>query len=282
MPVPYIVPTFMGPRERCYFTPVLWKPLSPKEELRVEEWRMLRERFARARRGEFEALDDMVELYPRLDGPDTRHFARNLLGDAGTDGQLEKAEAFIYENVLDINNVCDLCRSLGLWGRLSAVEAILWAYDRNFPGQSAEGLPAYLTTMLEPEFGPAAAYPREDTLEAYTTYENGVRELCRQRMDELGGPKAYAFFGGPFSVRRLAERYLELLGDSRYETMMQPYLRQRFEACTGIDCSDFYEDTDLKPLTAAARLEAWLDSDAPNRFEPGERYFFGHKIPRKR
>ena len=29
-----------------------------------------------------------------------------------------------------------------------------------------------------------------------------------------------------------------------------------------------------------ARLEAWLESEAPDRFEPGERYFFGHKIPR--
>ena len=79
----------------------------------------------------------------------------------------------------------------------------------------------------------------------------------------------------------MAERFLELLGDSRYATMMQPYLRQRFEASTGINCSDFYKQGDFQPLTAAARLEAWLESGAPDRFEPGERYFFGHKIPRR-
>lgn len=278
----YNMPTIMEPRGRCYFTPVLWKALPPHVEDEVEEWRILRERFAGARRGEFAALDDLLELYPRLKGPDTRVFARNLLGDAGTDEQLEAVEAFIFEEVLDINNVCDLCHSLGLWGRLSAVEAILYVYDRHSDGQCGEGLPAYLTTMLEPEFGAAADYPRNDTLEAFLAYETGVRELWQHRLAELGGPKVYSFFGGPFSVRRIAERFLEMLGTSSYQNMMKPYLRQRFEACTGIDCSDFFENNgDLKPLTAAARLEAWLESDAPDRFEPGERYFFGHKIPRR-
>lgn len=279
----YNMPTIMEPRGRCYFTPVLWKALPNDEaEGEAEEWRLLRERFARARRGEFTALDDLLALYPHLKDYGTRYFATCLLGDAGTDEQLEAVEAFIFENVLDINNVCELCHSLGLWGRLSAVEAILWAYDRHSNGQCGEGLPAYLTTMLEPEFGAAADYPRDDTVEAFEAYEKGLRELYDRRLAELGGPKAYAFYGGPFSVRRVAERFLELLGNSAYENMMKPYLRQRFEACTGIDCSDFFEPNgDLKPLTAAARLEAWLESDAPDRFEPGERYFFGHKIPRR-
>lgn len=277
----YVVPTIMEPRERCYFTPVLWDVQPPQFEDDVHEWRLLRERFARARQGQFAALGDLVDMYPRLKGPDTRVFASNLLGDAGTDEQLESADAFVHETIFDPSSVCGLCHSLGLWGRLSAVEAILRAYDRLFPAQPAEGLPAYLSTMLESEFGAAADYPREDSLEAFVAYEKGVRALYENRLKELGGPKAYALFGGLFSVRRLAERYLELLGDSRYELMMQPYLRQRFEACTGIDCSDFYEKSEFRPLTAAARLEAWLESDAPDRFEPGERYFFGHRIARR-
>ncbi|MBZ5709306.1 hypothetical protein [Nannocystis pusilla] len=278
----YEVPTFMEPRKRCYFTPVLWKALPPQVEREVEEWRILRERFARVRRGEFAALDGLLELYPSLKSHATRMFACNLLGDAGTDEHLQAVETFILEVVWDIDSMCELCHALGLWGRLSAVKAILWAYDRNFPGQCAEGIPAYLTTMLEPEFGAAANYPRKDTLEAFLAYETGVRELWQRRLIELGGPSAYSFFGGPFSVRRVAERFLQMLGTSSYENMMKPYLRQRFEACTGIDCSDFFETNgDLKPLTAAARLEAWLESDAPDRFEPGERYFFGHKIPRR-
>jgi hypothetical protein len=275
------LPTIMAPRDRCYFTSVLWKALPPEEEEKVEEWRLLRERFARARQGEFDALDDLLDIYPRLEGPDTRLFARKLLGDAGTDEQLEAVQAFIHDRIFDPSSVCELCHALGLWGRLSAVEAILCAYDRHFPGQLVEGLPAYLTTMLEPTFGTAADYPRKASDEALIAYEEEVRALYQTRLAELGGPKAYAFFGGPFSVQRLAERYLELLGNSRYEIMMQPYLRQRFEASTGIDCSDFYENRDFKPLTAAARLEAWLESDAPKHFAPGERYFFGHEIPRR-
>lgn len=278
----YNLPTFMELRGRGYFTPVLWNALPDDEgEDEAEEWRLLRERFAAARRGEFAALDDLPGLYPRLKDYGTRHFAACLLGDAGTDEQLEAVEAYVVDDVMNYNTVCELCRSLGLWGRLSAVEAIFYVYDRHYNGQDGEGLPAYLTTMLEPEFGAAADYPRDDTLEAFEAYEKGLRELYDRRLAELGGPKAYAFYGGPFSVRRVAERFLELLGNSRYENMMTPYLRQRFEACTGIDCSDFFAPNgDLKPLTAAARLEAWLESDAPDRFEPGERYFFGRKIPR--
>src|ERR1041385_7690812 len=151
----YVVPTIMAPRVRCYFTPVLWEAQRPELEDEVEEWRLLRERFARARKGDFGALGDLLGIYPRLKGPDTRLFATNLLGDAGTDEQLEAVEVFVIESIFDPSSVCELCHSLGLWGRLSGVEAILRAYDRHFPGQLAEGLPAYLTTMLESEFGPA-------------------------------------------------------------------------------------------------------------------------------
>lgn len=276
----FLVPEVMQPRELWFFTPILWRSIPSLEGRERHEWPPLRERFAAAREGRFDALDDLFQIFRGLHDPATQLFALSLLGAAGTDRQLEQVEAFIIDEVEDPSAVCALCSSLGVWGRLSAVEPLLVAYDRYFPGQSAEGIPAYLTTMLEPEFGPAADYPREDTIEAFTAYETGVRELWQQRLAELGGPTAYAFFGGLFSVRRVAERYLELLGSSRYEVMMQPYLRSRFEESTGIDCSDFYVNTDFQPLTAAARIEAWLDSDAPKRFEPGERYFFGHRIPR--
>ncbi|MFO7562062.1 MAG: hypothetical protein R6X02_05420 [Enhygromyxa sp.] len=277
----FLVPEVMQPRERWFFTPILWRRIPSLERHEAHEWPPLRERFAAAREGRFEALDDLLEIFLGIRDPATRLFARALLGAAGTERQLERVEAFVLNNTEDFSTSTELCSALGVWGRLSVVEAILFVYDRSFPAQSAEGIPAYLTTMLEPEFGPAADYPREDTIEAFTAYETGVRELWQQRLTELGGPKAYAFYGGPFSVRRLAERYLELLGSSPYEVMMQPYLRRRFEESTGIDCSEFYVNTNFQPLTAAARLEAWLDSSAPEAFEPGERYFFGHRIPRE-
>lgn len=273
-------PMIMSPRERCYFTPILWAANPELETGAESEWHTLRTYFTAARRGQFSVLDDLPRLYPQLQDPAARLFARNLLGDAGTDAQLEAVEAFILDSPLDITNVCELCHSLGLWGRLSAVEAILTAYDRNFPGQCVESIPGYLTTMLEPEFGPAANYPRDDSLDAFNAYEIEVRSLLQTRLQELGGPKAYASFGGAFSVGHIAERMLQSIGSTPHEIMMRPFLRQRFEASTGIDCTDFYHDTDFQPLTAAAKLEAWLSSQEPARFALGERYFFGYRIPR--
>ena len=275
-----IQPEIMSPRHRCYFTPILWRPFPALEGKHAAEWDRLRSFFAAARKGRFDVLGALPDLYITLKDAATRRFARNLLGDAGMDAHLESVENFILNNPLNINDVCDFCRSLGLWGRLSGIMPILTAYDRNFPGQPGEGLPAYLTTILEPEFGPAADYPREDTLEAFSKYETGVSILYEDCVKRLGGSKTYVFFGEEFGVRRLAERFLELLGLSRYEIMMRSYLRQRFEASTGIDCSDFYKNGDFQYLTAAERLETWLESQESERFAHGERYFFGHRIPR--
>ena len=80
-------------------------------------------------------------------------------------------------------------------------------------------------------------------------------------------------------MKKTAEEFLAFT-QGPYSGSRHPYLREKFEACTGIDCSDFYDDGDFQPLTAAARLEAWLESDQPNKYLPGERYFFGHRIPR--
>lgn len=53
-----------------------------------------------------------------------------------------------------------------------------------------------------------------------------------------------------------------------------------FRAMTGLDCRDVYtKEGALQRLTTAAILEDWLDSGEAERFEPGVRYFFGHRIP---
>jgi len=274
-------PSVMSPRERGYFTPILWKPQPELERGDEHEWAMVRAWFAAARGGDFGELDDVLDAYvEQLRDPATRFFAANLLGDAGTDSQLERVEAFIDDAVFDPTSASELCRSLGLWGRLSAVRAILVAYDRWWPGQLVEGIPAYFVTMLEPAYGPAAEYPREETDEAFFAYEARLGAVYQDRLEALGGPHVYAMHGEVFGVRRLAERFLELLDRERYSMMMRPFMRQRFEASTGIDCSDFYRNSDSCALTIAARLEAWLEGPDAPRFVPGERYFFGHRIPR--
>jgi hypothetical protein len=65
-------------------------------------------------------------------------------------------------------------------------------------------------------------------------------------------------------------------------TLDRPYfrssLRRSFEAATGIDCRSWYRDRTLCPPAAVATLQRFLGTDAA-RFEPGVRYFWGHRIP---
>jgi hypothetical protein len=94
-------------------------------------------------------------------------------------------------------------------------------------------------------------------------------------VDQFGSEDVIIFEGKRFGVRALAERALELVRLPYF----RPYLRQKFEAATGIDCSGFYKDEQLQPLTAAAILEDFLASPEAAQYQEGVRYFFGHRIP---
>jgi hypothetical protein len=83
------------------------------------------------------------------------------------------------------------------------------------------------------------------------------------------------FEGEPVGARRLAEKLLVHLQMAD----LPEYWRGRFEAMTGLDCSGFYKSGSLQPLTAAAIVEDFLESGDADKFEPGTRYFFGHRIP---
>jgi hypothetical protein len=295
-------------RFRGYFTPAFWSP-QPEEDDERPEWDIVRPCFQAARAGRFEELERLLDLvfpppgltFDLLD-PQTgftpmrfglvEQAARFLLGDAGTDAQLEAINARVAEtpdNFFDSVHVARLCDCLAVWGRLSAAKTIYQNYDgcvigygRGYGlvvGDDAKGHPGYLTTMLEPEWGPVADLPHGDTIADFEAYHQRFLGVYEQVLAKIGDEKAIVAFGEPFGVRQLAERFLDHLGSSNYDKMMRPFFRRRFEASTGIDCSDFYVDRDSEPLVIAARLEAWLDSPESQRYEVGARYFFGHRIP---
>ncbi|TIS57001.1 MAG: hypothetical protein E5W82_17460 [Mesorhizobium sp.] len=55
--------------------------------------------------------------------------------------------------------------------------------------------------------------------------------------------------------------------------------RHRFEAYTGIDCTNFFQGGSADRLAIMATLETFLESDLVRAFLPGQRYFNGHLIP---
>lgn len=272
-------PAVMRPRGRCYFTPLLWEA-DASLETSSKEWKHLRDVFKKVRSGDFSALDGLPTTYASYQDIAAQVFVRNLLGDAGTDAHLEEVVAYARDTTDLPEKACELCHALGLWARLSAVEDIYAIYERNFGGQYAEGLPAYLTTMLEASFGPVARHPELDDDDAFFAYEALLQDTVEKLAPVLGSTSEYALLGGPTSVRGIAEHLLRSLDSSPRSRMMRPFLRQRFEASTGIDCSGFFEEGSSRPLTTASILEAWLASPESENFVPKERYFFGHRIPR--
>jgi hypothetical protein len=56
--------------------------------------------------------------------------------------------------------------------------------------------------------------------------------------------------------------------------------RRTFETYTGVDCSRFYDSKgSFMPLNAAAALEKYAAREPRVDFQPGQRYFFGHRVP---
>jgi hypothetical protein len=135
--------------------------------------------------------------------------------------------------------------------------------------------------LVEPDPKDAGLYsesqPYPDDAAYAAVVQHGERALAAAL-----GPAQHAAIaeGEPKHVAHGAQRLL-----ARVRTPDAPRGRieqgvRAFAASTGVDCRDFFDrDGNLRPLTAAAGLEEYLNSHAVARLEPGARYFFGHRIP---
>jgi hypothetical protein len=166
----------------------------------------------------------------------------------------------------------DYCSALHYRGKLADVPGILRAYERIAEFPDSDIVPVWLSNLLEPEDGVVSVQVRPDDLPDYLkTVSDRYNELAA----ELGTDQVIVFRGARFGVVPLAQYVLRRI----QHPYVRDELRHRFEASTGIDCTGFYRNGDLRPLAAAVILEDFLASPAADAFEPGVRYFFGHRIP---
>jgi hypothetical protein len=190
-----------------------------------------------------------------------------------------------------------LGRSCGFWAVPRLLEILLATNDRNAHGVA----PIYLSFLLEPTLGPIYWGPKlvveqrgnlprgfeylaDDEPPKYNDAE--YSQLVKAALDATRGklgtrdPRSTAIHGGDtFLIRRLVEQALERIAQGKHDELLG-VSRLLFEAYTGIDCTGFYnENAVLKPLVASDILERFLDSGRAETFQPGVRYFFGHRIP---
>ena len=150
-----------------------------------------------------------------------------------------------------------------------------------------------LSWMLEDAYGAIAFGPDELPMESAPPIGEpepeldfaGYARLVQARAAELQArypvtDELCMVEGEPLELERLAKRLLGCIkaGEPAYRLEKG---RMLFEAATGIDCRTFYDPNGtLKPLSAAAIVEEFLQSGEAAKYVPGQRYFFGHVIPR--
>lgn len=246
------------------------------------DWRRWAAILGDARRGRFGATPELLAIFLRTADPLLRFACSRALGDAGSDAALDAVRAYLDrplsdDPLLDPDDALKLLSALTQRGRLDDIDSVLRTYDVIIAAPDAKIVALYLSLMLEPEAGLLAEAPRERVdLAAYCDRVRTSVDACARR---LGSATTPVFHGDLYQVPRLGEMILQNLGTSRREQLLQPLLRRRFEAATGIDCRGFYADRVFRPLAAAVVVEGFLHSDGPRRFSPGARYFFGHPVP---
>lgn len=285
-------------REYGYFVRPLdpGAPIPGHTPIRASRWHRLNHALDRAKRGDFTADREVLDLYREShaaeDGHEDPWFKRNaitILGNIGTvecyrdmrreieDPAIREADGNDYYANMKIK---DYCRAFCHWGRLDALPVILDQYlsQRLKDAPELDIFTVCMSKLLLPAGGSDSMIQEDPPIDMLEDYLNLVMNRYDEVVEELGSDKVHVAFGELSSARTLARHVITNSGPRRVRQRLMR-VRERFEPMTGIDCTAFFADTPWTPLAAAAIAEDFLASDASARFEDGARYFFGHRIP---
>ncbi|MBL9106706.1 MAG: hypothetical protein JNL82_37640 [Myxococcales bacterium] len=263
------LPARMYPVALGYFAFPLTSADAGLEEFAA--WKIFADQVAAAKQGHFASGLALLELYDNDDDWVRRGAYVELIGDAGPDALLEHVHR-LFAAGLPIDYSYDFAAMLFHWGRLDVVPTLVEIYRVAFEFQDARYIPPRLGLLLEEEPGPLGKVGGEvSAAEAAAVCELALTHHAALRARH--GEHAYIFRGRLLDVEWIARCALADLARGE----MDPEMRRKFEATTGIDCSSFYRDRRIQPLSAAKVLEDFLQK--PRRLVPGRRYFFGHPVP---
>lgn len=117
--------------------------------------------------------------------------------------------------------------------------------------------------------------------EADDKFVNLAMSRYRKISDEVLDDDVAVWSASPIGPFEFAELFLSLISNPSYSRVQDPLTikyRHKFEAMTGIDCSEFYRDGRFQQIAAVGVLERFLDNESKANYEVGKRYFFGHQI----
>ncbi|QRK07479.1 hypothetical protein JQX13_47005 [Archangium violaceum] len=183
-----------------------------------------------------------------------------------------------------------LSSSAGVWGVPHLIRHYQELKDRKVEAE----VEYYISQVLEAEPGPIANGPRvlwesnglpppfEESTPVYLKEEYlALLESTFQRIvsSQTIHEGEAIIEGGRLNIRDIAQRLLtRVQTGERLDRIAMG--RMLLEATTGLNCRAFFDDSGrLKNLSAAAIVEEFLERGDADKYQPGVRYFFGHRIP---
>ena len=250
--------------------------MSPSALTNENPWIALAGVLERARGGDFSSLPILVQCIRESDHPVLWRACFELLGDAGSMPIVKTVFHEFRKEVVDLGNAVyerhlayTLAQSLYLWAVPLMLDIYLGSQDRRETGI----ITILLSRALEEDFGPIAAGVLGD---------DEYRELVISKYEaltaELNSDAFPVLYGKLFSVGSLTARLLETIRSESPYYASTLHERHLFEASTGIDCSRFFENGELKPDRAISIIEEFLMRGDLVAFENGIRYFFGNIV----
>lgn len=239
------------------------------------EWQVYASHVEAAKAGRFDTIKHLLDIYDR-----DAHWVRRaayikLMGDAGPNALAERIHQHLLAG-LPADYTWDFAQLLFYWGRLDVVPTLIEGWRAGYVYQDAAYIPPRLSLLLEPEMRSFMDFPDEkSSAEEADAFRQEMLDRHAELRDSLG-EHAFVFRGRLLNIEWIIRCALADLATGE----LDPEMRHKIEAMTGIDCSCFYRDEWwLQPLAAAALLEDMLASLDLFPFTPGQRYFFGHPVP---
>jgi hypothetical protein len=264
-------------------------------------WVVLAAVLERAKRGDHGAIPRLRSCFDAGSDEGPERACLHLIGDAGREVDLPILREWLEQGPDRLRAFA--AGAAAMSGRLWLVPSMLEAWKRAESREPHTTIGRAISTLMEEQSGPisqnADLYnlsaeaiarlknPAMQTMAERRAAEDPVTEfetLVEARYEELRGQfgdQAVLWRGQPFSVSRLVGSMYDLVRNPEVGPLQGLFIpmRHRFEAATGIDCSECFANGVLQPLSAAAVLETFLESEASTRYEEGVRYFWGHRIP---
>jgi hypothetical protein len=260
-----------------------------------DPWEVLGATLARLQNGDFDATDALPRVMDMSDDALVWNGATQLLGFACPWSRLQPLARRMIAKRQDVEVQLYVPEMLEASMAPWAVELLLELHDAAFPEGRGPLVQSCLSRLLEPQSDAIDAGPEEvreldpdypeDLAEYITTYRTDkFRDLVHAQKTalttRLGSDMVAIAEGDIFSVAATAERLLNRLHAEADRSGRFDFERMRLEAATGLDCRGFYpRDWHLQKLPAIAIIDDFLESGRAIDFEPGKRYFFGHRVP---